>query len=232
MNEQILRRKILQIAYENKNSNLSQSVELENYPEFKKLDFKFMHGLTSYLRGLGLIDFVADSSVSWIRITTMGIQTYENKDLLNKFLPVILPETEETQKLTSFVESFLKSDIQYNGILNDFEKSYNFLYGENIDFDNAAKEIALALEGLANVILKTKKKTLGELKNKLLQHFSLLPNLASVIQGVYNFRGDMEGVTHSSGIDDEVTFEEAEFIFNVCCSIIIMIARRSGYEPQ
>jgi hypothetical protein len=93
------------------------------------------------------------------------------------------------------------------------------------DCENCVKEAASAVEGVARVLLNDHSLTLSTALKRLQKEKDVHPSLVYLIDKLYAYRGDAEGVGHALTQKKEVRIEEAEFALGVSASAIVYLAR-------
>jgi hypothetical protein len=96
------------------------------------------------------------------------------------------------------------------------------------DCENCVKEAVSAVEGVARVLLNDKSIVLSEAIKRLKKEKKVQPNLVKLLDSLYAYRGDAEGVAHALTGEKEVRIEEAEFVLGVSASAIVYLARLFG----
>ena len=87
MKEKKLRREILKYAYDKRTVNDQGTADLREFSNIEGIDFGLKRSSIHFLQNEGLIEKV-DEGLNSIKITTNGIKTYEDNDLMNKVLPL------------------------------------------------------------------------------------------------------------------------------------------------
>lgn len=96
------------------------------------------------------------------------------------------------------------------------------------DCENCVKEAVSAVEGVARVLLGDPKIVLSGATKLLPKRKDVHPTLVKLLDNLYAYRGDAEGVGHARTGDKEVRIEEAEFVLGVSASAIVYLARLYG----
>lgn len=99
------------------------------------------------------------------------------------------------------------------------------------DCANAVKDAVGALEGVARIVSGDVKATLaGLLKTNQRLKELISPPLVLLLEKVYAYRGDREGVAHGQTVPLQVGVEEAELMIGYCASSIIYLAKKAGAQ--
>lgn len=96
------------------------------------------------------------------------------------------------------------------------------------DCENCVKEAVSAVEGVARIVLADHSLTLSDALKRLRKERDVHPTLIIMLEKLYAYRGDAEGVGHALTGDQEVRLEEAEFVLGVSASAIVYLARLYG----
>jgi hypothetical protein len=94
--------------------------------------------------------------------------------------------------------------------------------------EKCVEEAALAVEGVARVLLNDHSVTLSQALKRLQREKDVHPSLVYLIDKLYAYRGDAGGVGHALTQKKEVRREEAEFALGVSASAIVYLARLFG----
>ena len=113
-------------------------------------------------------------------------------------------------------------DNNYSACKKSITKALNLLYNrEKPDYSNSVKESISAIESMCNIILGTKKSTLGEALNKLEKNgVKIHGAMKSAFSSLYGYTSDKSGIRHNSGIDENTTFEEAKYMLVSCSAFL------------
>lgn len=113
-------------------------------------------------------------------------------------------------------------DSNYSACKKSITKALNLLYNrEKPDYSNSVKESISAIESMCNIILGTKKSTLGEALNKLEKNgVKIHGAMKSAFSSLYGYTSDKSGIRHNSGIDENTTFEEAKYMLVSCSAFL------------
>lgn len=96
------------------------------------------------------------------------------------------------------------------------------------DLENCVREAVLAVEGVAQVLLDNRKLTLSDALKSLKKEKDVHPTLISLLEKLYAYRGDAEGVGHALTGEKEVRIEDAEFALGLSASAVVYLARLYG----
>jgi len=96
------------------------------------------------------------------------------------------------------------------------------------DCENCVKEAVSAVEGVAQVLLGDDSLMLSEALKRLRKQKDVHPTLLVLLDKLYGYRSDAEGVAHALTGEKEVRIEEAEFVLGVSASAIVYLARLFG----
>jgi len=131
-----------------------------------------------------------------------------------------------------------KAIAEARGILRDpdlsgpdqqFQKAIGFFNRRpEADCENCVKEAVSAVEGVAQVLLGDDSLMLSEALKRLRKQKDVHPALLVLLDKLYGYRSDAEGVAHALTGDKEVRIEEAEFVLGVSASAIVYFARLFG----
>ncbi len=127
---------------------------------------------------------------------------------------------------------------QARGILRDpdlsgpdqqFQKAVGFYNRRpEPDLENCVKEAVGAVEAVARVLLKDDSILLSKATARLKKEKDVHPTLVKLLNDLYAYRGDAEGVAHGMAGEKEVGREEAELALGVSASAIVYLARLYG----
>ena len=110
-----------------------------------------------------------------------------------------------------------------------FQKAVGFFNQRpSPDCENCVKEAVSAVEGVAGVLLGVDSPVLSKALKRLRSEKDVHPTLVSILEKLYAYRGDAEGVAHALTGDKEVRVEEAEFVLGMSASAIVYLARLYG----
>ena len=131
-----------------------------------------------------------------------------------------------------------KAIAEARGILRDpdlsgpdqqFQKAIGFFNRRpEPDCENCVKEAVSAVEGVAQVLLEDDSLTFSQALKRLRKHKDVHPTLLVLLDKLYGYRSDAEGVAHALTGEKEVRIEEAEFVLGVSASAIVYLARLFG----
>jgi len=96
------------------------------------------------------------------------------------------------------------------------------------DRENCVKEAVSAVEGVARVLLKDDSIILPDAMKQLRAGRGVHATLVKLIDSLYAYRGDAEGVAHALTGPKEVRPAEAEFVLGASASAIVYLARLFG----
>ena len=96
------------------------------------------------------------------------------------------------------------------------------------DLENCVKEAFSAVEGVARVLLGDDSLTLSKALKQIRQMKDVHPTLIGLLDKLYAYRGDAEGVAHGQTRPKEVRPEDAEFALGVSASAIVYLAPLYG----
>jgi hypothetical protein len=123
----------------------------------------------------------------------------------------------------------LLRDERFDGPNEQFLKALSFLSQRpQPDLANAVKDAVGALEGLVRILLDKPKILLSDATKQLVRWGRLPAPLAKVIDGIYAYRGNEEGVAHGQTARADVAPEVAEFVVTTAAACIVLVA--SAYE--
>lgn len=136
--------------------------------------------------------------------------------LVNGIITKTIDDTE-----ISAAENALK--VKYSPVREHLKTSLSLLANrESPDYRNSAKESILAIESL--IMLKLNQKgTLGELIKKYDEKLQLHPALVKAISALYGYSSDEDGIRHAIFDSDNIDFNEAWFLYVLCCALINFI---------
>ena len=225
MNDVELRRSILQFAYDHRLEHPLLLVETKDMPFLKEVSQNLAIQSIKYLKDLELIK-TENSAWTLLSITSAGIVLVEDREELDRRLPVKYDIPELTKKLVDSAEELLTP--QYAAPLGQFKKAKAFLYNEQPpDYLNSIKEAVGAVEGLARTLCDQPKATLSELIPVLKKSHLSHPAMAQIVASIYAVRGDEPGIGHGAANQSSFGYADAEFILNVSASVIIYLIRRT-----
>lgn len=120
-------------------------------------------------------------------------------------------------------------DADLAGPDQQFQKAIGFFSRRpEPDCENCVKEAVSAVEGVARVAFQDDSILLSEAIKRLKKERDVHPTLAGLLDKLYAYRGDAEGVAHALTGEKEVRVEEAEFVLGVSASAIVYLARLYG----
>lgn len=120
-------------------------------------------------------------------------------------------------------------DDDLKGPDEQFQKAIGFYNRRpNPDNENAVKEAVSAVEGVAQILLGDTSLTLSKALSRLEKEQDVHPTLIVMLEKLYAYRSDAEGVAHALTGDKEVRPEDAEFALAVSASAIVYLARLYG----
>ena len=124
----------------------------------------------------------------------------------------------------------LLQDPRFKGPEEQFQRALGaFNRKPEPDRANAVKDAVGALEGVARVITGDLKSTLADLLKANQALKQLIPQpLRVLVEKLYAYRGEKEGVAHGQTSLLAVKDEEAELVIGMCASIIILLAKKAG----
>jgi hypothetical protein len=158
---------------------------------------------------------------------TPGINLVEKPTEFNTVFPIRYDIPQQIRILSDTIEEMLRG--KYEGPLGQFRKAQNFLYEVNPpDYLNCVKESVGAVEAIARVLCNEPKKTLSELMPQLKANHLSHPAMAKIIDGIYGVRSDEPGVGHGAYETSAFGYSDAEFILNICASIMIYLYRKGN----
>lgn len=113
------------------------------------------------------------------------------------------------------------ASTKYDIVNKHISKAVNYLSGANRDAENSIKESVAAVEYLCNVLAGTKSFELSKAIDALDKKKRLHPCMKSMIEKLYGFASDEEGIRHSTkaGIT-KVSFNDGLFILVTCSAFI------------
>lgn len=113
-------------------------------------------------------------------------------------------------------------DSNYSACKKSITKALTLLYNrEKPDYSNSVKESISAIESMCNIILGTKKSTLGEALNKLEKNgVKIHGAMKSAFSSLYGYTSDKSGIRHNLGVDENTTFEEAKYMLVSCSAFL------------
>jgi hypothetical protein len=127
---------------------------------------------------------------------------------------------------------------QARGILRDpdltgpdqqYQKAIGFYNRRPLpDCENCVKEAVSAVEGVARIVLNDHSLTLSRALQRLRRDKDVHPTLLQLLEKLYGYRSDAQGVGHALTGEKEVRLEEAEFVLSVSASAIVYLARLYG----
>ena len=122
-------------------------------------------------------------------------------------------------------------DPQFQGPNDQFLKAVGFYsLRPEPDEENCVKEAVGAVEGMARILLQNDSILLSGAAKELVKRGKLHAPLRKVIDGIYAYRGDAEGVSHGRTGEPEVNIADAEFVLNSSAALIVYLARAYGIE--
>ena len=120
-------------------------------------------------------------------------------------------------------------DPGLSGPDEQFQKAMGFFNRRpEPDCENCVKEAVSAVDGVARVLLNDHKLTLSKALIQLQKEQDVHPTLIGLLEKLYAYRGDAEGVGHARTGEKEVRIEDAAFALGVSASAIVYLARLYG----
>lgn len=120
-------------------------------------------------------------------------------------------------------------DPDLSGPDEQFQKAIGFFNQRpEPDCENCVKEAVSAVEGVARILLNDHELILSKALPQLRNEKDVHPTLISLLDKLYAYRGDAEGVGHARTGEKEVRIEDAEFALGVSASAIVYLARLYG----
>ncbi len=148
------------------------------------------------------------------------------KGKLERIVPDFL-ETEVIQK----TKGILKNQL-FTGPNNQFNKAFGFLSKRPYpDLENCVKEAVGALEGVARLLLKKEKVSLGEAVDKLINIGKIRKPFDKIFHVVYGFASNEPGVRHAAIKPSNMTVQEASFVLYCSAVCILFLCETFGYKP-
>jgi hypothetical protein len=148
------------------------------------------------------------------------------KGQLERIGPEFL-ETEVIQK----TKDILKNPL-FTGPNNQFNKAIRFLSNRpEPDLENCVKEAVGALEGVARLLLKKEKVSLGEAVVKLINIGKIRKPFDKIFDVLYGFASNEPGVRHAAIKPSNMTVQEASFVLYNSAVCILFLCETFGYKP-
>ena len=114
-------------------------------------------------------------------------------------------------------------NCKFDGCKAHIKKAVGFLSErDNKDYKNSIKESISAVESICQIILDSKKATLGEALKKLKDKgLALHPALEKSFSSLYGYTSDEGGIRHCEGLfESNVSFEDAKYMLVVCSAFV------------
>ena len=113
-------------------------------------------------------------------------------------------------------------NTKYSACNKCIEKALKYLFDrEKPDYENSVKESISAIEAMCNIINGTSGDTLGEALNKLESNgVSIHGAMKSAFNTLYGYTSDKSGIRHNAGVDENTTFEEAQYMLVSCSAFL------------
>jgi hypothetical protein len=154
---------------------------------------------------------------------SIGYELRENK--IEKIGPPFV------DKVVAQVRQILEHP-DYGGPNEQFEKAISFLNQlPNPDTANCVKDAIGAVEGLARIVSGNNKLILSKILDSEQFRSEIPATLREMIQKLYAYRGDAEGVGHGQTSKGQIPIEEAELALGASASCMIYLAKKFGKEP-
>ncbi len=224
--------------------NIDYFEEIE-YLILKKLKWYELFDLIEYLYRLVVLHDYDESQQCWrdfpervreIRYTyTIDInKLFEGENIgwhlekgkLERIVPDFL-EKEVIQKTKGILTNQL-----FTGPNNQFNKAFRFLSKRPYpDLENCVKEAVGALEGVARLLLKNEKVSLGEAVDKLIAMGKIRKPFDKIFDVLYGFASNEPGVRHAAIKPSNMTVQEASFVLYCSAVCILFLCETFGYKP-
>ena len=132
------------------------------------------------------------------------------------FMATRLTNEEEIKSIESSLHT------KYDACNKSIEKAFNYLYDrEKPDYENSVKESISAIEGMCNIINGTRGKTLGDALKELEKNGVLIHSaMKEAFNKLYGYTSDKSGIRHNGGIDENTSFEEAQYMLVSCSAFL------------
>ena len=175
-----------------------------------------------------ILDFI-ESTLEWINRNIDNKCASELEEIVNEiFKKECIGYSFIEYKATRITnEEELKSisnalNTKYTACSKSIEKALNYLYDrENPDYENSVKESISAIEGMCNIINGTKDKSLGEALKELEKNGVIIHSaMKKAFEKLYGYTSDKNGIRHNGGVDEDTTFEEAQYMLISCSAFL------------
>ncbi len=205
----------------------------DEMPPMSDYDFEYVRepvykGIKNEWPYNNILDYI-ESTLSWINnymYHNIATEFQEKFNLLFKrecvgyrlinFTATKLTNEEEIKS----VESALNT--KYDACSKSIEKALNYLYDrKSPDYENSVKESISAIEGMCNIINGTKNNSLGDALKELESNGVVIHGaMKEAFNKLYGYTSDKSGIRHNGGVDENTTFEEAQYMLVSCSAFL------------
>ena len=121
-------------------------------------------------------------------------------------------------------------DPDFAGPDDQFQKAIGFFNQRpKPDVENCVKDAVGAVEALARILLNDASILLSDAVKEIGKHKRVHRTLQKLVENLYAYRGDAEGVAHGkTGAKTSVTEADAEFVLHTSAACIVYLARLYG----
>jgi hypothetical protein len=159
-------------------------------------------------------------------LNAVFLRNHFGNELRNGLVEIV--GSREHERAVAEARAILR-DSDLVGPDEQFQKAIGFFNRRpEPDCENCVKEAVLVVEGVARILLGEHSLTLSDALKKVRKEKDVHPTLVAMLERLYAYRGDAEGVGHALTGEKEVRFEEAEFVLGVSASAIVYLARLYG----
>jgi hypothetical protein len=159
-------------------------------------------------------------------LNELFLRNYFGYEMRNGALEVIGARAQD--EAVAMARGILR-DVSLKGPDEQFQKAIAFYNRRpEPDCENCVKEAVSAVEGVARILLEDHSLTLSDALKRLRSDKDIHPTLIQMLEKLYAYRGDAEGVGHALTGEKEVRIEEAEFVLGTSASAVVYLARLYG----
>lgn len=191
---------------------------------FNIISAVFVNG--QYYEILDLIEFFSNKIAFEINFEKFGEEDYcnyfnecfEREFVGYRFVDGIIIQSVNDEANKSIEDA---SNTEYDVVNKHIVKAVSYLSGENKDPKNSIKESVSAVEYLCNALAGTQSFKLSKAIDVLDKKKKLHPCMKMMIEKLYGFASDEEGIRHSTKDGTTiVSFDDALFVLITCSAFI------------
>lgn len=167
-----------------------------------------------------------EAFLNWYSNKTFDYEVYqmfnnifENECVGYRFIDKKITDIIDEKEIKEIEEALC---TKYSACNKSISKALSLLYDrDNPDYSNSVKESISAIESMCNIILGSKKSTLGAALNELEKNgVKIHGAMKSAFSSLYGYTSDKSGIRHNLGVDEDTTFEEAKYMLVSCSAFL------------